>query len=270
MRIAQIVLPEASAYERKAQRADFAALSRSHEVTVASIESISDTNADVAHVYAGKELPSNAFAGFPIPYLASADLPPSRWRLRKPAKPRFVVSPLAEEPLPEPVEDSYFEEVADRTPRDPEVKIVGTFDRKSTRNMVEQTLARIHRFRDDVTWQLYEEPPTPQNLSGLDVWVDPAVDATDFDGFVAEALVVGLPVVASRTPINVLRLEQGRTGFLAPAGDPNELAHAILAALFKPEVAQAKQNSAKQTVSKYRARQRLRILTRLYELSTTR
>lgn len=270
MRIAQIVLPSASAYERKSQRADHAALARSHEVTVATLESIAEANADIAHVYAGKELPSSAFVGFPIPYVASADLPPSRWRLRKPVKPRFVLSPIAEEPVPESVEDQYFENVGAIAPRDPAIKIVGTFDRTSTRNMVEQTLARIRRFRDDVTWQLYGDPPTPEDLAGVDVWVDPVIALDDFDGFVAEALVVGLPVVASRTPINALRLEQGRTGFLAPPADPNELAHAILAALFKPEGSRAKQLSAKQTVSKFRARQRLRILTQLYERSKTR
>ena len=81
----------------------------------------------------------------------------------------------------------------------------------------------------------------------------------------AEALVAGNVVVASRTIINVTRLEKGRTGFLAPPNDPNELTHAILAALFKPELAQETLAAARQTISKYRPRQRLRALVPIYE-----
>lgn len=269
MRIVQIVLPGASEYERKSQRADHAALSANHEVTVVGGDALAGINADVAHVYAGEFLPATAFLGFRVPYVASADFPPARWRLRKPVKPRVVASPLAEEPLPEIVEDRYFAAQMNREPRDPAIKVIGSFDRTSTRNVVEQTLARIRRFRDDVSWNLYTQPPTPEDLTGVDAWIDPAMGERDFDGFVAEALVVGVPVVAARTPINALRLERGRTGFLAPPGDPNELAHAILTALFKSEVSQNKQDAAKQTVSKFRARQRLRILMRWYERLTT-
>lgn len=265
MRIAQIILPDASEYERKSQRADLAALSAKHEVTVTSLDSIAGSNADVAHVYAGKELPASELVGFPVPYVSSADLRPARWRWRKPQKPRFVVSPLGEEPLSEVVEEKYFEFTDGRAESPSIRKIVGSFDRPSVRNSVDQTLARIRRFRDDVDWHLFAETPTPETLVSVDAWVDPAVEENDFDGFVAEALVLGLPVVATRTPINVLRLEQGRTGIVAPPRDPNELTHAILAALFKTEVAQSRQSAARQTVSKFRARQRLRILTRLYE-----
>jgi glycosyltransferase involved in cell wall biosynthesis len=116
-----------------------------------------------------------------------------------------------------------------------------------------------------VTWHLYESEPRPETLADVDAWVDPAASDADLDGFTAEALVLGLPVVATRTPMNAWRLEKGRTGFLVPLNDPNEMTHAILAALFKVEVAENKKNAAKQTVSKFRARQRLRILTSLYE-----
>lgn len=277
MRIAQIILSGASAYERKSQRADQAALAERHEVIVVPIDEIGDANADVAHVYASGELPSSAFVRFPIPYISSVDLPRRRWTLRKPVAPRFIVSPLAEEPLPEVVEERYFAHPSSavrfaqgtfsppRGEKDERKKIVGSFERPSVRNSVEQTLARIHRFRDDVEWQIFRDEPAPEALASVDVWVDPAVEADDFDGFVAEALVVGLPVVAARTPINVLRLEQGRTGMLTPPRDPNEMTHAILAALFKKEVAESRQSAARQTVSKFRSRQRIRILSRLYE-----
>lgn len=292
MRIAQIILPDASEYERKSQRADHAALAggvrpffyssgekrRSDpngdepgekrrpdprwEVRVVSLDAIGDVDADIAHVYAGRELPAAAFVRFPLPYVSSAVPRSSRWGWRKPVAAGAIVSPLGENPLPEVVEERYFSEPV---ARDSEVKIVGSFDRPSVRNSVEQTLARIHRFRSDVEWQIYRELPSPNELAGVDLWVDPAVEENDFDGFVAEALVVGLSVVATRTPINVLRLEKGRSGFLTPPRDPNEMTHAILTALFKSEVAQSRQVAARQTVSKYRARHRLRILTRIYE-----
>jgi glycosyltransferase involved in cell wall biosynthesis len=137
------------------------------------------------------------------------------------------------------------------------------------REVVELTLIRIHRFRDDVTWRFFEAPPSPGDLQLVDAWVDPATSDDDFDGFVAEALVSGKPVVASRTPLNVHRMEKGRTGFLVPRNDPNELTHAILGALFKPEVARQKIDAARQTAGKFRLRQRIRVLERIYEATVT-
>jgi len=252
MRIAQIVLPDASEYERKSQRADRIALAERHQV----VEDVG--NADVAHVYAGVELPRASFVGFPVPYVASAPMARSRWSWRKAVEPRIVVTP---ENVPEVVEEEYWKAAA--MPR--QSKTIGSFAREATRNHVEQTLHRIQRFRDDVEWKTFPAPPTPEDLVSVDLWVDPAVDETDFDGFVAEALVIGLPVVAARTRINSLRLEKGRTGMLVPPRDPNEMTHAILSALFKAEVAQARVTAARQTISKFRARQRMRVLGQLYE-----
>ena len=122
-------------------------------------------------------------------------------------------------------------------------------------------MARLHRTRDDIDWQLLDDPPTDFSL--FDAWIDPAIDENDFDGFVAEAQVTGKIVVAARTPINLQRLEKGRTGLLVPPGDANELTHAILAALFIPEVAQQKIEAAKQTISKFHPSRRLRALMQL-------
>ncbi|HEX8254790.1 MAG TPA: glycosyltransferase [Thermoanaerobaculia bacterium] len=263
MRIAQIVLPGASPFERKLQRIDRAALSASHEVTVVSIEEVARSGAAIAHVYASGELPPAAFTRMPIPYVASVPLPQSKWSLRKPVAPRALISPLGDEAVPEAVEDFWFESRRQPVARD--VKIVGSFARYGIRSMIDKTLHRIGRFRSDVTWHLYENDPTPEDLAGVDAWVDPAASESDFSGFVAEAQVFGLPVIASRTAINAKRLENGRTGMLVPPGDANEMTHAILAALFKVEVAESRQLAAKQTASKYRSRQRLRILTRVYE-----
>ena len=266
MRIAQIVLPGASEYERKSQRADHAALSERHEVIVTTIDAVRDIQADLAHVYANGELPAAAFVGFPLPYLASSEVRKPKWSWRRPAPPRRVLSPLGEDPLPEVVEEGYFSAGLNPKTGDPQQKIVGSFGRSSVRNSVEQTMARIRRFRTDVDWQIFEQPPSPEDLANVDVWVDPSIDDKDFDGFTAEALVVGLPVVATRTAINAQRLEQGRTGFLVPPRDPNEMTHVILSALFKTEVAENRQFAARQTVSKFRARHRLRILNRLYDI----
>ncbi|HEY6843199.1 MAG TPA: glycosyltransferase [Thermoanaerobaculia bacterium] len=146
---------------------------------------------------------------------------------------------------------------ADRRPEGRRYTIA-SFRRRSILPLVEQTMARIHRTREDIDWLLLDEPPN--DFASFDVWVDPAVGVDDRDGFVAEAQVAGKIVVATRTPINITRLEKGRTGLLVPAGDANELTHAILAALFKPEVSQPKLEAAKQTISKYHPRQRLRAL----------
>ncbi len=259
MRIAQVVLPEASEYERKSQRIDQLALADRHEVVLVTLDEVAASGAQVAHIYASEELPSRSFVRFPVPYLSSANLRKSAWSFRKPVPPSHVITPLE---MPEAVEDAYFQLI--RVPRAPGT-VIGTFERASVRPLVEQSMARIHRFREDVTWRMFSHVPTPEDLAGVDLWVDPAASENDYSGFVAEALVVGVPVVATRTAVNASRLEQGRTGMLVPPADPNEMTHAILSALFKPEVASNKVASARQTTSKFRARQRLRVLLPMYQ-----
>jgi glycosyltransferase involved in cell wall biosynthesis len=137
--------------------------------------------------------------------------------------------------------------------------------RRPIQHVIEQTYLRLMRTRDEIEWRLFERAPAPAELAEVAVWIDPALSDDDRDGFVAEALVVGNVVVASRTAINVHRMEKGRTGFLVPLNDPNELTHAILAALFKPELGKEKLAAARQTISKYRPGRRLRALVPIYE-----
>lgn len=230
MKIAQIVAPGASEYERKSQRIDFAALTQAgHQVAVYQS---ADVDAEIAHVYG---------------------------KARRVRIPHVVDAELA---IPEAVEEAYWSAARERRL---ESGGIAAALRKSVRNVVEQTYARLTRTRDDIEWRLFERPPTPAELAEVDVWVDPALTDDDRDGFVAEALICGNVVVASRTTMNVQRLEKGRTGFLVPPNDPNELTHAILAALFKSELGQAKRSAARQTISKFRPRQRLRALTPIYE-----
>ena len=169
--------------------------------------------------------------------------------------------------VPEAVEEEYW--MVGRASARPDglkpVLPIGTFARREIRNVIGQTYARLTRTRDDIEWRLFERPPTPDELAGVGVWVDPALTDDDRDGFVAEALVCGNVVVASRTIINMQRLEKGRTGFVVPPADPNELAHAILAALFKPELGQAKTSAARQTIAKFQPQRRLRALIPIYE-----
>ena len=254
MRVAQIILPSASQYERKSQRADQASLAPSFEL-------VDEWQAaDVAHLYAGAELPGDL--RIEVPYVSSHPMQRSRWRWRRAPEPARVVT---WRDLPEVVEDLYF--AGGVPPRDTtdRSKVVGSYARPRTVNVVEQTFARIQRFREDVVWNVFDTPPLPADLRSVDLWVDPAVDEDDLDGFVAEAVVSGIPVVATRIEINSARLEKGRTGFLVPPNDPNEMTHAILAALFKSEASQAKIEAARQTAPKFRARHRLRMLSRLYE-----
>ena len=275
MRILQIVLPGASEFEKKCQRVDFASLSPKHEVVVAR-STREAPPADLAHIYGPVPLPSAPLVGFTMPFVASSAPSPRRLSFRRPAKPAIVIASVlgpATQPrtqdrgprtelVPEAVDEIYFAPVAN--PRTP-ASVIGSFARPSIANIVDQTLVRIGRFRDDITWSLFDRPPSPDDLAAVDVWVDPAVDELDLDGFVAEAVAAGRIVAASRTEMNTHRLEHGRIGFLVPRNDPNELTHAILEALFKPEVARSKIEAARQTAGKFRPRQRSRVLERIYE-----
>lgn len=241
MIVGQVVTADASEYERKCQRIDAAHF----EVDLA--------RAEVVHVYTGRSLPR-----IDKPFVANIGSTRRRFSFRRESQPAFVVTPFN---VQEAVEDRYFADAAGVGG----ATQIGSFARPSVKSLIEQTMHRIDRFRDDVEWRLFSHVPSPEEIAALGAWVDPAVEEGDYDGFVAEALVVGVNVVATATPINVQRLEKGRTGFLVPANDPNEMTHAILAALFKPEVARARSDAARQTVGKFRAGQRIRTLTRIYE-----
>jgi hypothetical protein len=263
--IAQIVLTGASEYERKSQRADREALSADHQIVVVD-DPRAVTRADVAHVYAPPHLPRSLFRDFRIPFVSSGRLARRRFPFGRSAEPRTVVGPVAGENielLAEAVESAYWD--ATRPPREPGNHRLGSFARDANQKWIEQTVARIHRTREDVDWLLFDHPPSPVELAGVDVWIDPATRDDDYDGFVAEAMVAGVPVIGGRTPLNVQRMERGRTGVLVPPGDANEMTHAILTVLFKPESVQPRLSAAQQTISKFRPRQRLRALLQMYE-----
>jgi Glycosyl transferases group 1 len=261
MIIAQLLLPGASDYERKSQQIDAVALSAEHDVRLGTV-----AGADIVHIYGPATLHPAAVRDLTLPFVSNARPKVRRFAWRRVTEPLRVISPLKETAdafIPEAVDDKYFEALAAHQPG--ERATVGTFARPSIRNIVEQTATRIHRFRDDVDWLLFDAAPSIAELHAVDLWVDPATAENDFDGFVAEALVAGNVVIASRTGINTQRLEKGRTGILAPPGDANELTHAILTALFKPELRDNTITAAQQTASKFRMRHRARALIQLYE-----
>src|ERR1041385_3047412 len=259
MRVAQITLRNASEYERKCRRVDRVALAGEHEIVE------DERGADIVHVYgAGVRRPRLWSKTVRITPLqdegrgaqgAGRRWLPSREHRLRPAP--CALRPV--EYIPEAVEEQYLAHDARAGSG------VGVFVRLSTREILDQIRIRLHRTRDDVEWHLFDRVPTPDDLVQVAVWLDPALDDGDFDGFVAEALAMGRLVVASRTPINVQRLEKGRCGFLVPPRDANETVHAILTALFKPEVGTPRSDAARQTVSNFKPRQRARALTRLYE-----
>lgn len=270
MNIAQLLLPGASLYERKCQRIDAESLTKEgHEVLLLDPDEFRCSGADLAHVYGPRELPLRPFIHFPLPYVASGRMTRPRFAFRRPVLPRAVVSPVNGDEhttwIPEPVDDALF---ALRRPvrRTGSMPVVGVFDggRPGVASMIERTRHRLESTRDDVRIQVFSGAPPTVDFSTCDVWIDPSSE-NDFDGLTAEAVVAGLVVIAARTPLNQQRLEQGRTGFLVPANDPNEMSHAILTALFKPELAEQKLQSAHQTISKWKPRQRLRALLSLYE-----
>ena len=254
MRVAQILAEGAPEYERKHQRIDAA-------------EAVPLRDAQAAHVYAPKEFPASLVRDLRVPYVASG-MPKQGWR--KVAEPRIV---LTHDVVPEAVEDAWFTTLnvaAGFSPPYDALKrvttfVIGSFGRPSVKNAIEQSLARMHRFRDDIEWHVFNEPPSPRDVASVNVWVDPATSDDDLDGFTAEALVIGVPVVATRTQINLQRTEKGNNAFVVPANDANELTHAILAALFKPEVATMKIEAARRTAAKFRPRQRRRVLDRIYQ-----
>jgi hypothetical protein len=247
--IAQIVLDNASQYERKCQRIDAEVLAGAGHTVTGDAEA-----AQIVHVYAGRTLPVMKLKR---PFVANVAPRNKKFSFRRAVNPAATVTPFN---VPEAVEERYFANRSNEAP-----PVIGSFARPSIQSMIEQTMHRIDRFRDDVQWLLFSHVPSPEEIASVGAWIDPAVDEDDYDGFVAEAIACGVGVVASATPINVQRLENGRSGFLVPPRDPNEMTHAILAALFKPEAARARSEAARQTVGKYRAIQRMRALTRIYE-----
>lgn len=264
MRIGQLILEGASLYERKSQALDAMTLADGNDVIVWSDRIPPDAPAvDVIHVYGPATFPARIADEMPAPYVAAGGPRKSRFRFKAITQPARRISATGSDAVPEAVEDQYFQaEVPDSTSG--RFKI-GSFG-KSRRviPMIQASISRVSRFRDDIDWDVYETVPSRSEFANLKAWVDPVVEETDHDGLVAEAVVAGIPVVATKTEMNRSRLADGRAGFLVPMNDPNELVHAILAALFKPEFRDPRLEFAANTRERFRRQNRARRLRDIY------
>jgi glycosyltransferase involved in cell wall biosynthesis len=68
-------------------------------------------------------------------------------------------------------------------------------------------------------------------MQAVDVMVHPSIDPEPFGRTLVEAMLIGVPVVATEAGAAPDILEHGRAGSLVPPGDPSALARAIDAAL---------------------------------------
>ncbi len=254
MNLVQFVLPEASEYEKKCQRIDHEILSRTAGVSVslevaASVSafaaSLRNRPADLAHVY-GDASRRTALLRMPMPWISTRNPPPPRFLFGRQNNQPTAAGPLTDPPLPEAVEEHFFAvEGQSSSPKTGDRYTIGSYGigRPGVKSLIERTVSRLERFREDLDWKAFDRPPAREDLETLHLWVDPATSDEDYDGFTAEAIVGGMRVVASRTAINRQRLLNG-SGFAVPVNDPNELAHAILTALFKDEIAAERQQAA--------------------------
>lgn len=213
---------------------------------------------DLLHVYGRGVVPHRLVAA--LPWLADRRLGTSRPLLGRRPGPQAKV--LIEE-IAEPVADDYFAPPAPlANGRGRRVGSIRQSGRTAShRDLVE---ARIRRFRDDVQWELFDTSPSVAEMRTLDLWVDLADDENELDGLVGEALALGLPVVAARTAVNRRRTADGRAAALCPKGDHNEMAHAIVTMLFKPERAAPILEAAEGLRAQFRKDARRAALLRSY------
>jgi glycosyltransferase involved in cell wall biosynthesis len=80
-------------------------------------------------------------------------------------------------------------------------------------------------------------PDVAQLLSGLDVVVHASVEPEPFGRVIAEAMAMERPVVASAAGGPLEIIEDGRSGFLVPPGDPEILAARVVTLLSDPDLA---------------------------------
>lgn len=287
MKIGQILFENAPFYEQKSQRLDSLHLEPDHEVKLWVVQGtktrdwtgqvcaarqlsslIPPTGVRILHVYGPRALPADIFGGMKLNYVATGKPPSSRLPWRKTRGPAASALPYGPDAVAEAVEAGYFLPLADNRAEKPRYRI-GTLARgREVAGMVEATRSRLVRFRDDLEWQLWMSPPSPNELAGVDVWVDPGYDEADLSGWVAEAMVCGVPVVATRTRVNQERLLGGEAGFLVRPRDPNELTHAIATALFKPELSEPRRTAALRKRDLFRGEHRVRELVNLYRSLT--
>ncbi|MEW6245969.1 MAG: glycosyltransferase family 4 protein [Nitrospirota bacterium] len=102
-------------------------------------------------------------------------------------------------------------------------------------------------------------------LSAMDLFVLPSLNE-GMGRALVEAMAAGLPVIASRVGGVPALIEHGRTGLLAPAGDPGALAQAIRQALDRPDWARQMGQAASQSIGRrFDAATMVRAVEQVYE-----
>lgn len=225
---------------------------------------VARADAALCHFYTVNLPAVGVLRDLPAPWIAPTSASSGWLFLRRTADPVRMVSPHpaidAPAVLPEVVDRAYFDTSGAPT----HSSTVGGVVTERTRQQYDGVRARIARLRDDVRWRPFDTVPTPQEMASVTCWVDFGV-AEDQESGVAESLVSGRAVIAPRSELNRQRLLEGEAGFLVPLNDPNETAHVILTALFKPEVARERIETAVANRDRFLPSIRLRELETLYD-----
>ena len=262
MRVIQLIRPDASPAQRKLQRIDAEALAATGAEVASATFPPERSGGAVIHVY-GTRLSASAAARLPRPWLfaGTVDRPTLPWR--KPVAPNASIPPGSADDPGDAVADSFFLPSLPRGERLP--RLVGSVVRSTAgRTLVDAAEHRVTRFRDDVRWIRMTEWPDAEEMRSFDAWVDPATGEGDLEGAVAEAMAASVPVVAVDISANRSRLEGGSAGFLVPAGDPNEMVHALLSVLFKPEIAEERVRRARSLADQFAPSRRAARLLEIY------
>lgn len=272
MKLAQIVLDDATPRQRRLQGLDRTFLASRLEIVSIPLggrrvgatlrDALASSEADVAHVYGPPVLPSPLLSAIEIPVVASGPVHRSPFPWRKTRQPDAILGSSSATRVPLAVDPAYFGVSSGAMPTS--FRIGCNAPSRAGRALAVGTRHRIERFRDDIRWMFFSGLPSPAEMSLLNVWVDaePAGDGEETG--VPEALAAGRCVVAPATAANRKTLEEGAAGFLVPSEDPNETAHAVLAALFKPELRDPRIARGKQKAHEWRPERRAERLLEIY------
>ena len=106
----------------------------------------------------------------------------------------------------------------------------------------------------------------PELIQLLDVVVHASVKPEPFGRVIAEGMAMGKPVVAAMNGGPLEIIEDGRTGFLVPPGDPEKLAHRIIELLKDLSRAEAVGRQAQRDAAvRFSPRSHARLVEQVYE-----
>jgi glycosyltransferase involved in cell wall biosynthesis len=250
-------LAQATELERWTLRARRLESAAGHIATRGWVERV-NRSGSILHLYGNAGRAIELLRAISVPWIVTGT-PPRKRRWRAPRPPAADL--LSDGAIHEAVTADFFTSLP-KAPAEP--KVFGTLRAgRDLDRIIDLTAVRLARIRDDLDWRFFDAPPRAEEMARLGAWVDPAQGERDVDGMTAEALVAGVPVVATRNAANTRRLARGARGFLVP-NEPNELAHAILTALFKPEIAGERVSAGLAARDEFRPEHRADDLVELY------